>query len=112
MEESILALVKKSIGIDPSYTVFDIDLITHINSVFMALTQLGIGPAKGFRIEDDSDEWTDFIPVDDLRFEAVKSYVCLKVRLLFDPPSGSVILGCIKEQISELEWRLFMAAES
>lgn len=111
MEESILTLVKKSSGIAEDYTIFDMDIIMHINSVFMILTQMGVGPSGGFRIEDKDDLWTDFIPADNKNFESVKSYVCLKVRLLFDPPTGSVTMTCLKEMISELEWRLNFEAE-
>ncbi|MBO5319101.1 MAG: hypothetical protein J6B01_04745 [Ruminococcus sp.] len=110
MTDSILTSVKKLLGIPEEYTQFDLDIIIHINTVFMGLTQLGIGPEEGFSIEDDTATWEDFIE-DDLRFEAVKSYVALKTRLLFDPPGGSVHMGCIEKSIAELEWRLHMAAE-
>ena len=112
MEESILNTVKKSIGIMPEYKAFDDTIIMHINSAFMVLTQLGVGPAKGYRIEDGSDEWDDFVSNNCENFEAVKSYVCMKVRLLFDPPSSSTHMDCIKQTISELEWRLNIGAES
>lgn len=112
MEDSILNTVKKSIGIMPEYDAFDDTLVMHINSAFMVLSQLGVGPAKGYRIEDDSDEWGDFVSNDCENFESVKSYVCMKVRLLFDPPSSSTHMDCIKQMISELEWRLNIGAES
>lgn len=111
MTDSILTSVKKLLGIPEEYTQFDLDLIIHINTVFMGLTQLGVGPEEGFSIEDDTATWEDFIE-DDLRFEAVKSYVALKTRLLFDPPGGSVHMGCIEKSIAEFEWRLRMAAEA
>lgn len=110
--ESILTSVKKMLGITEDYTHFDKDIIMHINSVFMILTQLGVGPASGFRIEDSKAVWSDFVPKDDLNYEAVKSYMYLKVRLLFDPPTGSVVMECVKQMINELEWRLNLAAES
>lgn len=110
--ESILTLVKKCCGgIAEDDTTFDIDIITHINTVFMALRQMGVGPEKGFRIEDKFHTWSEFIPADDLRFEAVKTYVCSKVRLIFDPPSGAA-KEALKETIAECEWRLNWEAEN
>lgn len=112
MEESILTLVKKLCGgITKEDTSFDDDIITHINTAFMSLRQMGVGPSKGFRIKDKSAMWTDFIPEDDLRFEAVKTYVCSKVRLIFDSPSGAV-KESLKETIAECEWRLNWEAEN
>lgn len=112
MEESILTSVKKILGIPKEYTAFDMDLIMHINSTFMILTQMGVGPKEGFRIEDNTAIWSDFIPEDDLRFESVKTYIGLKARLMFDPPNSSIISECIKQTVTELEWRLNFAAES
>lgn len=111
MEASILNSVKKALGIMPDYTVFDSDIIMHINSVFMVLAQMGVGPAKGFRIEDSTTEWIDFLSNEDENFESVKSYICMKVRLLFDPPSSSTHMECIKQLVSEFEWRLNFEAE-
>lgn len=107
MELSILISTKKILGIAEDYTVFDLDIITHINTAFSTLTQLGVGPADGFMIEDDSALWTDFDPVDDnLNYNAVKSYVFLKVKVLFDPPTTSYLIAATEKQIEELEWRL------
>lgn len=105
MEQSILNSTKKILGVPEDYCAFDLDIITHINSVFSTLTQLGIGPLEGFMIEDDRSEWPDFIG-DDLEYSAVKSYVFLRVRLLFDPPSTSYLITAVEKQIQELEWRL------
>ena len=109
--ESILTSIKKMLGLSADYTHFDVDIIMHINSVFMILTQLGVGPSTGFSIEDESAEWTDFMP-DMSKVEAVKSYVYLKVRLLFDPPASSAVTESINRLISEYEWRLNIAAET
>lgn len=110
--ESILTSIKKLLGIAEDYTQFDPDIIMHINTVFMTLTQLGVGPSEGFYIEDSSDEWLDFIP-DLTKLQAVKTYIYLKVRLLFDPASlGSATLSAYERQIQELEWRLNVSAES
>lgn len=109
--ESILTSIKKMLGISEEYTHFDPDIIMHINSVLMTLTQLGVGPSSGFYIEDETTPWTEFIP-DMTKLQAVKSYVYLKVRLLFDPSSlGSATLAAYERQIQELEWRLNVSAE-
>lgn len=108
--DSILTSIKKLLGITEDYEHFDQDIIMHINSVFMILTQMGVGPADGFRIEDDSETWSDF--TSDLKvLESVKSYIYLKVRLLFDPPTSSSVLDSTNRLISELEWRLNVAGE-
>ena len=109
--ESILTSIKKLLGIAEEYEHFDPDIIMHINSVFMILNQIGVGPSEGFTIEDETSVWTDFIP-ETLRLEAVKTYVYLKVRLLFDPPLNSTVIESINRTISELEWRLNVAVES
>ena len=107
MEQSILTSTKKILGIAEDYTVFDLDILTHINTAFSTLTQLGVGPADGFMIEDATALWTDFDPVDDhLNFNSVKSYVFLKVKQLFDPPTTSYLISAQEKQIQELEWRL------
>jgi hypothetical protein len=112
MEESILTSIKKLLGIAEDYTQFDTDIIIHINSVFTTLSQLGVGPSSGFYIEDSISEWTDFVP-DLAKLQAVKTYVYLKVRLLFDPASlGSATLAAYERQIQELEWRLNLVAET
>lgn len=106
MEQSILTSTKKILGIDEAYTAFDLDIITHINSAFSTLTQLGIGPSQGFMIEDATAEWNEFIPDQDFQYNSVKSYVFLRVRQIFDPPSTSYLIAAFNEQIKELEWRL------
>lgn len=109
--DSILTSIKKMLGISEDYTQFDADLIMHINSVFLNLTQLGVGPASGFTIEDETTEWTDFTN-NNAQLQAVKSYIYLKVKLLFDPPLSSAVIESTNRMISELEWRLNVAAES
>lgn len=111
--DSILTSVKKLLGIAKDYKQFDDDIILHINTVFMNLTQLGVGPEEGFFIEDDSAEWNDFVDTEEiLQFNAVKTYVYLKVKLLFDPPLSSAVIESTNRMVSELEWRLNVAAES
>lgn len=110
--ESILTSIKKLLGIAEEYTHFDPDIIMHINSVFMTLTQLGVGPSEGFYIEDSGPYWEDFID-DPSQLQAVKTYIFLKVKLVFDPASvGSSTLASYERQIQELEWRLNVAAET
>lgn len=108
--DSILTSIKKLLGITSEYTQFDADLIIHINSVFSILTQLGVGPSTGFSIHDEYSVWTDFLP-EDPRLEMVKTYVYLKVRLMFDPPDRSAVADAMKRQIDELEFRLNVAAD-
>lgn len=105
MEESILNSTKKILGLDANYTAFDVDVITHINAAFSILSQLGVGPEGGFSIEDSTIEWGDYVvPADQLHL--VKTYVYLKVRILFDPPATSYLIQAANDQIKEYEWRL------
>lgn len=104
MQESILTSIKKLLGITEEYKHFDADIIMHINSVFMILMQLGIGPADGFSISDDSSVWSDFLS-DATWLEGVKSYVYLKVSLLFDPPQSGTLIGSREKLIEEFEYR-------
>lgn len=110
--ESILTSIKKLLGIAEEYDQFDADIIMHINSVFLNLTQLGVGPSKGFYIEDKSAEWSDFVNIENnAQLQAIKTYVYLKVKLVFDPPLSSSVIESINRQIAELEWRLNVAVE-
>ena len=110
MEESILTSIKKLLGITEDYTHFDLDIIIHINTIFMVLHQLGVGPDEGFRIEDDTAIWNDYIDDDD-NLDAVKTYIYLRVKLLFDPPLNSSVTEAIKQSINEYEWRLNIQTE-
>lgn len=109
--DSILTSIKKLLGITEEYEHFDADLIMHINSVFMILNQLGVGPVNGFMITDKFATWADYLP-DGKNLESVKSYMHLKVKLLFDPPLSSAVMECMKQMISELEWRINLEAET
>jgi hypothetical protein len=103
--ESILTSIKKLLGLEEDYESFDQDIIMHINSVMFILNQLGIGPSNGYFITDKSTTWDDYLNNLTL-IEAVKSYIYLKVRLLFDPPQTGPLVEAIERQIKELEWRL------
>lgn len=108
MTNSILLTVKKMLGIAEEYKAFDIDVITNINSVFLTLNQLGVGPS-GFQITDESEEWSDF--VDPAKMPGIQTYVYLRTRLLFDPPTNSFLVDAIKKQVDEFEFRLNVQAE-
>lgn len=108
--DSILGSIKKLLGIQPEYTAFDEDLIIHINSVFVILNQLNIGPSDGFFIMDSDTTWEDYMT--DINQALVRSYVYLKVRLLFDPPGSGVLVENINRMISELEWRLYLEGDT
>ena len=108
--DSILTSIKKLLGITEEYENFDQDIIMHINSAFMILNQLGVGPKSGFSINDKSSTWDEFIP-ERSNLEAVKTYVHLKVKLMFDPPLSSTVIEAIKSQINELEWRLNVSVD-
>lgn len=109
--ESILISIKQLLGINESETHFDMDVIIHINSVFSTLKQLGVGPAEKFTIIDDKTIWSDFTG-EDGDYDEVKTYVYLRVKLLFDPPSNSNVLNAMKEQVKEMEWRLNVTASN
>lgn len=109
--QSILTSTKKLLGIEEAYTAFDLDITLHINSVFSTLLQLGVGPVAGFSIEDKVQTWEDFITTT-TGILAVKTYVVLRVRLLFDPPATSFAIDNFDKQIKELEWRLCSISES
>lgn len=112
MADSILNSVKKVLGLDDEYLVFDSDVILHINSVLSTLNQLGIGPENGYVVEDaNTGLWSEFI-TDDSRLNSVKSYMYLRVRMLFDPPTTSFMLDAMSKQISEMEWRINTYRES
>ena len=110
--ESILTSIKKLLGIAADYKHFDMDIIIHINSVFAILTQLGVGPSDGFSIENEFPIWDDFMSSEDKRFRMIKTYVYMKVKLVFDPPTNSSHLQALKDAVDEYEWRLNVAAES
>ena len=109
--ESILNSIKKMLGPTEDYTHFDMDIIIHINSVFMILNQLGVGPDKAYSISDASATWADFMP-DDTMLQSIKSYMYLKAKMMFDPPSSSTIMESMKRQIDEFEWRLNVDADT
>jgi len=104
--DSILQSIKKLLGLDENYDAFDDDVMMHINSVLMILTQLGVGPKNGFSVTGEEETWGDYLGEDISKLSAVKTYVYLKVKTMFDPTSSSVVNEATKEMLKELEWRL------
>lgn len=105
MEESIFESIKSLLGPDASYDVFDQDILVHINTAISVLTQLGVGPAGGFIVTGPDETWQDFIG-DDKTLQMVKSYIYMKVKMIFDPPVNSSVLSAYQEACKEYEWRL------
>lgn len=111
--ESILTSIKKLLGIEEDYEQFDPDIIMHINTVFRLLKRMGVGPATGFRIEDSESVWSEFLDDDtEESLDDVKTYIYLKVKMIFDPPTNSAHMEAIKENIKELEWTLHFEADA
>lgn len=123
MNDSILTSIKKLLGINEEYEHFDQDIIIHINSVFMTLKQIGIGPSEGFMIRDKSSTWNDFLNTGAsvIRFDgrqnvkmdlgALQSYVYIKVKLIFDPPPNSFTIESLNKVANEYEWRLNLESD-
>lgn len=114
MEQSILKSTKKVLQIGDDDTAFDLDIITHINSAFSTLNDLGLGEEPGFAIEDDTAEWGDFLSVEDnlVQLNRVKTFVFLHTRLLFDPPTVGFMMDAAQKQLDECLWRLSAKRES
>jgi acetylornithine deacetylase/succinyl-diaminopimelate desuccinylase-like protein len=110
MEDSILTSIKKMLGPEEEYEHFDTDIIIHINTALAILTQLGVGPEDGFAIENKEAKWSDFISTNKL-LNLVPTYVYLKVKIAFDPPSSASVLESFERQAKQYEWRITVAAE-
>lgn len=109
--ENILETTKHLSQLGEDYTEFDTDFVMYINSVFLTLKQIGVGPVEGFYVTDGDATWEDFIPDNEFLRETVKAYMGMKVRLKFDPPQSAAHLQALKENIAEYEWRLRHEAE-
>lgn len=107
--DSILDSIKKLLGIQPEYKSFDQDIMMHVNAVFVVLNQLGIGPSEGFSINSRDIKWSKYST--ELNTNLVKTYVYLKVRLMFDPPASATLVESINAMIKELEWRLCLEGD-
>lgn len=106
--ESILNSVKAICNIPQTLDAYDAQIISHINTVFIALDQMGIGPnpGHGFRISDNKTTWSDYLGDKGDSIGSVKDYVGIKVRLMFDPPSNSYTTEALEKSLHEIEWRL------
>lgn len=108
--ESILNSIKKMLGVDAEYTVFDQELILHINSAFMILNQLGVGPEEGYRIADASNVWSEYTE-DESMVGAIADYIYMRTRLSWDAPQNSATISMYNDKIREFEWRLNVAVD-
>lgn len=114
LDGPILDDVKKALGIGEDYDVFDLDIAMAINTAFFSLQQLGVGPRIAYQLSDDySDTWIQFFNDTDVpeNYAAVKSYIVMKTKLMFDPPSVGHAVTAMNEMVKELEWRLNVQAE-
>jgi hypothetical protein len=111
LKESILETVKQLIGLSKTYAAFDLDIVTHINSVFSNLTQMGVGPAEGFFINGYDEKWSDFVLSDATKTNQIKSYMALKVKSIFDPSPNATIVEATNRAINEMEYRLRVQEE-
>lgn len=110
MDDSILNTIKKLFGPEATYDAFDTDLIIHINTYLRVLNQLGVG-VQNFRITGADEIWEDFLGENEALLDEVKTYLYLRVKTVFDPPSSSIVMNAIKEQVDELTWRLRVSGE-
>lgn len=113
MTDSILESIKDKVGIkDPDITAFDSELIMDINMAFSFLTRIGVGPKTGYRIEDESNTWDEFIGESDPRLETVKEYIALQVKLIFDSSTMSnAMIEIYKDHIHEIEYTLITVVD-
>lgn len=112
MDGSILNDIKQLLGIPIDDDSFDTDIKIHINTITPGLGQMGIGPTNGFIVLDDDQQWSEYINSDTINLEGVKTYLYLKIKLIFDPPTNSTTIDAINKSISELEWRMMLAVET
>ena len=110
MQDSILMTIRKLVCGDPYADHFDTDLLVHINACFSILNQLGVGPENGFVVTDETQSWSSYSDNDRI-LNMVKTYITLKVRVIFDPPLTSSVLEAMNKEISQLEWRLNVAVD-
>ena len=110
--DSILTTVKKLLGIDEEDVSFDTDVIVSINTAIPSLSQMGIGPPNGFIVTSKDQKWTDYISDTTINLEGVKTYLYLKTKLIFDPPTNSTVIQSIENNLKELEWRMMLAVET
>lgn len=110
IQDSILHDVKQMIGQDWEDTTFDLDITTHINAIWLDLEQLGVGPVAGYSISGADNKWSELIPPSNL-LNAVKTYMYIRVRLVFDPPQTGPLVQALEKQVERLEFRINVEAE-
>lgn len=110
--DSILITIKKMLGIDAEDDSFDMDIIVIINSIIPSLTQMGIGPSKGYVVLSSENLWSDYLKDNVINLEGIKTYIFLKTKLVFDPPANSTMIEAYNKMISELEWRMMLNVET
>ena len=111
-DSSILSTIKSLLGTPTEYTKFDNEIVVHINSVFMTLAQLGVGPAKPFQITGSEETWSDYLGDDVDKYAGIKSYIYFKVKLMWDAPQSAALIESMNKTINEFEWRLNVQAET
>jgi len=111
-DDSILVQVKKILGMNEAYTAFDIDITLHINTVLSNLTQMGVIKESGFMVTGVDEKWSDLGLTSIIKTQQIKSYIPLKVRMMFDPPTNANVKKAIDESIEEIEFRLFVEEEN
>ena len=111
MTDSILTTIKKMLGIHEEIEDFDMDLIVFINSALAELNQLGIGPKDGFQISGKEETWKQLYNGRKI-FNDIKTYIFLKVKVIFDPPQVASLNSAYENQLKEVTWRLNTKRES
>lgn len=115
MEQSILLSTKKILGIGADDESFDLDILTFINTAFSTLNDVGVGVLGGLHIDGPDYEWDDFAAdcgVDDTQVNDIRTYVFLRVRMLFDPPGTPYLINAFEKQLEEHVTRISIRRES
>ena len=110
LNSSILGTIRNMLGPTDDYTYFDSEIVVHINTFMLNLTQIGVGPKTGYSITGDEETWGDYLG-DTIFYEPVKTYLYLKVKMIFDPPASSSVAEAMQRTCDEIEWRLKIQAE-
>lgn len=109
VEDSILLSIKKLLGMEPEeFDQYDVDITLHINTVIETLNQIGVDMPDGFSVTDKTVLWSDYLnraKYSQIK-DSIKSYIYMKVRLVFDPPTNTSLINAINESVKELEWRI------
>lgn len=110
--DSILSSIKKLLGLDVEDTSFDIDVMMAINTIIPVLSQMGVGPSNGFIVTSSLNTWNDYITDDSINLQGIKTYIYLRTKMIFDPPTNAAVITAINNNIKELEWRMMLAVET